>query len=161
MYAFLPVALLALIANDPSSHAAPHELTEAERARVTSEVSDFLASYGELIEGGDSEAIRGLYVGDERFAWFTDGEQRYASADDVLAGLAALDGMQLSTEVSEVEVLALTPDLAHARTTFHTKILQGGAVVFEFGGVTTWLVEQSADGEWRALSGHVSTPKPR
>ena len=160
-YAVLPIAFLALVANRPRFHAPPHELTDAERARVESEASDFLASYLEVIGGDDPEAIRGLYVDDERFAWFTDGEKRYTSADDVLAGLAGMEGKTLSTDVSEVEVVPLTPELAHARTVFHTEINQGGALVFEYEGVITWLLEEAEGGEWRVLTGHTSTPKER
>ncbi len=160
-YAVLPIALFALVASKPRPHPAPHELTDAERARVESEVSSFLVSYLEVIEGKDTDAIRGLFVADERFAWFSDGETQYTSADAVLASLASMEGMTFSTEVSLVEVLPLTPDLAHARTDFQTKLSQGGAVVFEYGGVITWLVEEGKDGEWRVLRGHTSTPKER
>ena len=115
----------------------------------------------EVIESNDTEAIRGLYVADERFAWFTDGVKKYTSADDVIAGLASMQGMKFSTEVSDVEVVPLTPDLAHARTVFRTKILQGETVVYEFSGVITWLLEEVQAGEWRVLTGHTSTPKER
>ncbi len=70
-----------------------------------------------------------------------------------------MEGTAFSTDTSEVEIVPLTPDLAHARTAFRTKISQGGAVVFEFGGVITWLLEEVKDGEWRVLTGHTSTPK--
>ena len=158
-YAVLPIALFALVASKPRPHPAPHDLTDAERARVESEVSDFLVSYLEVIEGDDTEAIRRLFVDDGRFAWFTDGEKRYTSADEVLASLASMEGTAFSTDTSEVEIVPLTPDLAHARTAFHTTLSQGGAVVFEFGGVITWLLEEVKDGEWRVLTGHTSTPK--
>ena len=158
-YGVLPIAILALVASHPRLGWSPHELTDAEHARVESEVREFMASYGEAIEGDDTEAIRGLYVDDERFAWFTDGEKRYTSADDVLASLAEMEEMTFSTETSKIEVVPLTPDLAHARSAFHTKISQGGAVVFEFSGVITWLLEEVKDGEWRVLTGHTSTPK--
>jgi ketosteroid isomerase-like protein len=158
-YAILSFALVALVASHARPRPTPHELTDAARADVESAVSDFLTNYLAVIEGGDTEAIRGLYVEDDRFAWFTDGEKRYASGDEVLAGLASMEGMTFSTEASDVEVIPLTPDLAHARSAFQTKILQEGAVVFEFAGVTTWLIEAGKDGEWRVLSGHTSTPK--
>ncbi len=160
-YAVLPIAILALVASHPRPHPAPHELSDAERARVETQASEFLASYLEVIEGDDTEAIRGLFVDDERFAWFTDGEKRYTSADEVLVSLASMEGMTFSTDASEVEVVPLTPDLAHARTAFHTKISQEEAVVFEFSGVITWLLEEVKDGEWRVLTGHTSTPNER
>ena len=160
-HVLLPLALAMWIAIPSSSVPAPHDLTDAERARVTSEATDFLASYLEVIEGGDTDAIRALFVEDERFAWFTDGEKRYASVDDLLAGLASMKGMTFSTEVSEVEVVPLAPDLAHARTAFQTKLSQGGAVVFEYGGVITWVLEDVKDSGWRVLTGHTSTPKER
>ena len=70
-----------------------------------------------------------------------------------------MKGMKFSTETSEVEVIPLTPDLANARAVFHTKILQGESVVYEFGGVITWQLEKKS--EWRVLTGHTSTPKER
>ena len=158
-YAALPLTLLAFVAGWlPSS---PHDLTEDQRERIETQVSEFLASYVEALEGGETEAIRALYVTDERFAWFADGERRYTSADDVIAALTAMEGMSFSTESTELEVVPLTPDLAQARTAFHTKISQGGAVVYEFDGVTTWLLEGSKGDGWRVLSGHTSTPKGR
>ena len=42
-----------------------------------------------------------------------------------------------------------------------TEISQAGAVVFEYGGVITWLLEEVREGEWRVLTGHTSTPKRR
>ena len=135
--------------------------TVSSQEQVRTEARAFLTHYKKTIEGDDSEAIRELFVDDGRFAWFTDGERRYTSADEVLAGLAGLEGMTFSTDVSEVEVVPLTTGLAHARTAFHTKLHRGGAVVFEFDGVTTWLLERQKDGEWRVVTGHTSTPKQR
>ena len=160
-YAILPVTLLVLVASEPRLDPTSHDLTDSARARVESGAADFLASYREVIEGDDTEAIRGLYVADERFAWFTDGVKKYTSADDVIAGLASMQGMKFSTEASDVEVVPLAPDLAHARTAFRTKILQGETVVYEFSGVITWLLEEVQAGEWRVLTGHTSTPKER
>jgi ketosteroid isomerase-like protein len=158
--ALLPLALIVVVAS-PRSHPTPHELTDVEQTRVQTEVSDFLRSYLAIIEGDDTEAIRGLFVDDGRFAWFTDGEKRYTSGDEILAGLASMGGMTFSTEGADVEVLPLTPDLAHARSAFRTKILQDGEVVFEYSGVITWLLEEVESGEWRVLTGHTSTPKER
>ena len=160
-YGVLLTAILALVAGSPRLHRVPHELTEADQARVQREVTAFLASYLEAIEGDDTEAIRGLFVDDGRFAWFTDGEKRYTSADQVLASLAGMEGMTLATDSSKLEVIPLTPDLSHARSAFRTRIIQDGAVVYEYGGVITWLLEEVEDGEWRVLTGHTSTPKPR
>ena len=157
----LPFVLLALVAGALRFQPASHDLTDAERARVEHDASEFLSSYLTIIEGEDDDAIRALYVDDGRFAWYSDGEKKYSSGDEVLAGLHAMEGMTFSTEASDVEVMALTPDLAHARSHFETKILQGGAVVFEFSGVITWLLEADGDGAWRVLVGHTSTPKDR
>ena len=49
-----------------------------------------------------------------------------------------MEGMTFSTEASKVEVIPLTPNLAHARSAFHTKLSQDGEVVFEYSGVITW-----------------------
>lgn len=152
--------LLALLAvRTADSHAA--DLTESDRARIGTEVEAFLASYLDVLEARDPDAVRELYVDDERFAWFTDGELRYDSVDSLLAGLAAMEGMVFSTESSEVRVTPLTHSLAHAGSSFQTSIRQGDRVVFEYGGVITWLLESGDDGTWRVLKGHTSTPKSR
>ena len=155
------VASLALAAGWLPGRATPHELTDELRAQVKREATAFLGSYIEVLEGDDADAIRALFVADDRFVWYSDGARKYTSADEVLEGLAAMGEMQFQTESTGAEVVPLTPDLAHARTTFTSKILQGGAVVYEFSGAITWVLEQGSDEEWRVLSGHTSTPKPR
>lgn len=156
--ALLPIAFLALFTSNPLHRPMPHELTDSGRARIEKQVSEFLGSYLEAIESHDAETIRKLFVDDGRLAWFTDGEKRYTSADQVIARLASMNGVTLSTEGTDIEIVPLTPDLCHARTAFHTKVNQAGAVVYEFDGVTTWLLEMRND-EWRVLTGHTSTPK--
>ena len=78
------------------------------------------------------------------------------SATDAL-GLKAYPGMSLSTEVSDVRVIALTPTLASVSTVFATEVNMSGGQVFGYVGVITMLLE-SSDGEWRVLTGHTSTP---
>lgn len=168
-FAIATLALLPLVSTPATAIAPPNalpatpgaELDESDRARITAEVTDFLAHYLTVLEAGDSEAIRELYVADERFAWYTDGEKRYATVDELLASLAGMEGMTFSTESSEVEVLPLTPELSHASSAFQTKITQGERVVFEYGGVITWLLERSGGDRWRVLRGHTSTPGAR
>lgn len=76
-------------------------------------------------------------------------------------GLDSMEGTTFSTESTAVEVLPLSPDQAHARTAFQTTLSQDGAVVYEFGGVITWLLTEVEAGEWRVPSEHTSTPKVR
>jgi len=153
------ISLLTLPVLPPGAAAA--EFDSSSRALVEREATAFLASYLDILQGEDPEAIRGLYAQEGRLAWFTDGEKRYASADEVIASLASMEGTTLSTETSDLEVIGLAPHLVHARSAFHTKLSQGGAVVYEFSGVITWLLEKDAGGSWRVLTGHTSTPKTR
>lgn len=155
------LGLLPLAAAHLRTPAASSDLDTQTRDRIATEVSAFLADYLVVIEAGEPDAIRELYVDDERFTWVTDGEKAYETVDELLASLASMEGMTFSTESSDVEVLPLTAELAHASSGFQTKITQNGQLVFQYGGVITWLLERSEAEGWRVLRGHTSTPKPR
>lgn len=139
--------------------AVSQELTDAARERVVAEALAFLSRYNHTLYGDDEAAIRGLFVADERFAWFTDGALSYGSADDVLTALGRYAGMTFATELSSKEVTPLSPSLAAVSTAFDTTLTIPGADDYTFGGVITWLLERSpASGTWRVLRGHTSTP---
>jgi|GEM_PF-4456368 len=132
---------------------------EDEVLGVEKEVKAFIIHYIATLEGGDENAIRRLFVDDDRFAWYTDGEKSYSTIDDVLAGMRKYAGIRFETNVSEICVLPLSTSLASARSRFQTKLTIPGAEDHEYGGVITWLVEKaSSSGEWRVLLGHTSTP---
>jgi len=120
----------------------------------------FVERYRDTLESRDLEAVRKLFVDDDRFAWFTDGKKRYASAGDVIRGLEELaaSGVMLSTEFSNLKAHALGTSQAAVSTDFQTQGFVGGKEAFQFGGVITMLLEKSVDGRWRVLSGHTSTP---
>jgi hypothetical protein len=131
----------------------------AQREQVVAEALAFLSHYNDTLYGDDEAAIRGLFVADDRFAWFTDGASSYGSADDVLSSLGQYAGMSFETELSSKEVTPLTPSLAAVSTVFHTTLTIPGADDYVFGGVITWLLERSPDsGAWQVLRGHTSTP---
>ena len=101
---------------------------------VDAEVRSFLQHYMQTLENGDEEAIRGLYVDDERFTWFSDGAVTYRSPDDVLNGLRRFAGIKFHTEISEVEVVPLTPAYATLSTAFSTELEIPGAENYTFAG---------------------------
>ena len=126
---------------------------------VVEEVEAFLAHYIETLESKNEEAIRDLFVADDRFAWFTDGKRSYSTPEDVLAGMRRYDEVEFKTALSEVHVVPVSAMLASVWSDFRTKLTIPGADDFEYGGVITWLVEKDRNaGTWRVLLGHTSTP---
>ena len=134
------------------------DLSPADRDRLAGEVEAFLERHHSTLEAREPDAIRQLYVTDERFAWFEDGVKRYASPEDIVKALAAYPaGMSIETEYSGTLVDVLSPTLASVHTGFETKIGEGEAS-FAFGGVITMLLERDAD--WRIVTGHSSSRRP-
>ncbi len=137
----------------------PQESSTAQLAAVEHEVSAFLARYIDTLESGDDDAIRALFVEDDRFAWYTDGTKSYATPDDVLASMRQYAGIEFHTTLSDVRVVALDKVHASARSAFHTTLTIPGADDYEYGGVITWVTEKDpASGAWQVLLGHTSTP---
>ena len=126
---------------------------------VEKDVKSFIVHFIATLESGDEQAIRRLFVGDDRFAWFTDGAKSYANIDEVLAGMRRYAGIRFETTVSEIRVVPLTVSLASARSKFRTKLTIPGSDDHEYGGVITWLLEKApASDEWKVILGHTSTP---
>ena len=137
------------------------DLNHEERAAVEQQVRDFLGKYRAAIESRQIEALRALYVNDDRFAWFEDGSERYSTPNDVVQALSALpQNMSLHTEYSGTRVLVLSRDLAMVRSSFQTRLGEAGQEGFSFGGAMTMLVERDPEG-WKIVSGHTSTARPR
>ena len=133
----------------------------ADEGNVEQEVRAFLARYLEALESRDAEAIRPLFVADDRFAWFTDGVKSYSTPDDVLAGLSVYAHLYFETTLSEIRVVPLGASLASARSRFNTRLTsaQPDDWESEYGGVITWLLEKDpVSGEWKVILGHTSTP---
>jgi predicted XRE-type DNA-binding protein len=127
--------------------------------QVKQQVSAFLTHYIQTLERKDEQAVRALFVSDDRLAWFTDGKRSYSSADEVLAGMQRYDSMRFETTLADVRVLPLGANLASADSTFVTRLTIPGSAGRTFGGVITWLVEKDpASGDWKVLRGHTSTP---
>lgn len=118
----------------------------------------FLDHYVATLESRDETQVRDLFVDDGRFVWFTDGAKSYASAAEVVAGMRRFADVRFRTELHEVHVLPLTNELVSVHSGFRTRLeLSGGGE--HLGGVIRWLLERSpADGRWRVLLGHTSTP---
>ena len=140
--------------------AMPIEPDDGTRSTVIREVKTFLGVYLDTLEGDDETAVARLYVQDTRFSWFTAGKRAYKTPADVLAGRAKIraSGVRFKTDVSGVEVVPLSDELATVRTEFSTKAIRGERTVFGFAGVITMLVERSDAGVWQVIEGHTSTP---
>jgi hypothetical protein len=128
-------------------------------ADIAAEALAFGQHYSDVLQTRDPDAIRALYVDDGRFAWFSDGQRRYTSADEVLAGLEAMGEMEIDTTLSEGKALALGDERAWVSTSFQTEISMHGESVYAYGGVITMLLETSPEHGWQVLSGHTSTLK--
>jgi hypothetical protein len=147
----------AALANDAA------KLSDADRSeQIKSEAGEFLNHYIETLESRDLESVRGLFVNDERFAWYTDGALSYATPDallSVLAGMQRYGSFEFKTTVFDVRVIPLSETMASVRTRFQTKLSNRGEIVHEYGGVITLLLEKSPQpGTWKVILGHTSTP---
>ena len=154
------LSLAALLVVSPAVDASAQDEPGSERLRaVAVEVTAFVAHYNKTLEGGDEEAIRALFVADDRFAWFTDGAKSYSSSDDVLMAMRRYAGIRFETSVSNVDVVPLSASMASVRSNFRTELTIPDADNYEYGGVITWLLEKSStSGAWQVLLGHTSTP---
>lgn len=137
----------------------PIALDVQAQAEIGAEVRQFLFHYIQTLEGSDEKAIESLFVPDDRFTWFTDGEQSYASPAEVLAGMRRYAGISFRTTISEIMVIPLTPAQVWASSKFQTELVIPNADDYHYGGVITWLLEKnSSSGEWHVVTGHTSTP---
>jgi hypothetical protein len=128
----------------------------ADHRRIETEVLAFLSHYAEAIAERDEPALRALYVNDDRFAWHTDGELTYTSADDVIASLRSYPGVRFDTTFSNVIAIPLGGTRVSVRTAFDTTMEIPGADDHTYSGVTTLLLEKQRGG-WHVLEGHSST----
>lgn len=130
---------------------------EADRVALDTEVRGFLSDFRGAFAEVDPERIRALCVTDDRFRWLEDGETRYSSVDDILAGLAALPpGGQIETEYAEPRITILSDRLASVESSYASTFGDPDAGGFSFSGMTSMLLEKGDDG-WRVLSGHTSS----
>lgn len=162
-FGIVAVPLIVALGSLSPGRDAPEGMPDESRSRVVTEVREFLERYLSVIETEDADAIRALFVSDDRFAWYTDGALAYASPDEVVAGRLAYRGVRFETTFEEVRIVPLNATLASARAKFVTRLTIPNAEDHQFGGVITWLVEKGENGEgsdtrWRVLLGHTSTP---
>ncbi|TVP45862.1 MAG: hypothetical protein EA350_08205 [Gemmatimonadales bacterium] len=137
---------------DPTPGLSSHDETAAE-------VAAFLDQYLAAMDARDADFIRAASVDDGRFVWIEDGEVRYRSAEEILAGLNAFPAdVVLRTELSNLEVVPLGGGGAHAWAAF-TTMVGTGAGSFSFGGAINLVVERGA-GSWKLVGGHTSSPAP-
>ena len=126
------------------------------RDDIENEVASFFESYLLALETRDLAVIHELYVDDGRFEWIEDGEIRYRSSDDIVAGLAALPSdAPIHTEYDRREITPVGKAGARISTRFRTVIGEGPAA-FEFGGMMTIVLEKGPSG-WRVVGGHTSS----
>ncbi|UYV11718.1 MAG: nuclear transport factor 2 family protein [Phycisphaera sp.] len=149
-----------VVVADGVRSAATDPTPEFDAARVTEELDGFLPGYIRTLESDNNQAIAGLYVADDRFTWFTDGRALYSSAQDVLKSLDGLEasGMELHTALTNVSVVPLAQSLATLSAEFSTRATTEGQEAFAYAGVMTMVVERQADGQWKVVRGHSSTP---
>ncbi len=122
------------------------------------EVASFLDIYLLALETRDVALIPTLYVDDGRFEWIEDGEIRYRSSDDILAGLAALPSdAAIRTEYDGREITRVGNAGARVSTRFRT-VIGEGPTAFEFAGMMTMVLENGPTG-WRVVGGHTSSAR--
>ncbi|MGP1345054.1 MAG: YybH family protein [Phycisphaerales bacterium] len=127
-----------------------------DAAGVRAEVGEFLREWNSAVGAGDESRVRSAYVDDGRLRWFEDGVLRYRSADEIVGALRRFPaGTEIETELSEIEVEAVSVDSAHGSAAFTTRLAMPGGG-FEFSGVFTMLVERD-EGKWVFVRGHTST----
>ena len=121
-------------------------------------VAGFLDSFLLAIETRDAAVLKAMYVADGRFAWIEDGEIRYRSPDDVLAGLASLPAdAAIRTEYDGREITPVGDAGARVSMRFRTVIGEGPSA-FAFGGMMTMVLENGPSG-WRIVGGHTSSAR--
>ena len=99
-----------------------------------------------------------MYADDGRFEWIEDGEIRYRSSDDVLAGLAAFPSdAAIHTEYTGREIVPVGDAGARVSMAFRTVIGEGPSA-FEFGGMMTMVLDKGPTG-WRIVGGHTSSAR--
>ncbi len=125
---------------------------------IEDEVASFLESYLSALETRDVALLRTLYAEDGRFEWIEDGEMRYRSPDDVLAGLAALPSdAAIRTEYHGRKIAAVGDAGARISMQFRTVIGEGQSA-FEFGGMITMVLEKGPTGRC-IVGGHTSSAR--
>ena len=133
-------------------------VVEPERPALAEDVEGFLDSYLRAIEARDEVSLRNFYADDGRFVWIEDGKVRYRSAEDILAGLAALPSdAKIRTEYEDREVVPVGGNGARFSAKFRTVIGEGPGA-FEFGGMMTMALERGPNG-WRIVGGHTSSAR--
>jgi len=134
------------------------EAAPALSDRVEEEVATFLGSYLTAVETRDVALLRTLYADDGRFQWIEDGEVRYRSPDDVLAGLTALPiDAAIRTEYDGRGIARVGNSGARVSTRFHPVIGEGPGA-FECGGMMTMVLERGPT-DWRIVGGHTSSAR--
>ena len=130
---------------------------DVDHVAVADEARAFAAHYIATLESRDEEALRALFVADDRFAWYTDGALSYASADDVLTGMGAYAGISFKTALADVTPVVLSAQHVSLRTRFETTLMIPNTDNFIYSGVITMLLEKRNEA-WRVVLGHTSTP---
>jgi|GEM_PF-2416727 len=135
-------------------------MPRVDAGSVKAELEKFLLRYVQTLEGEDAQAVTDLYIDDDRFTWFTDGKALYTSAQDVVKSLDDLEasGVELRTDLANTLVVPLSRTLATISSDFSTRGTVNGQESFAFAGVITMVVERQADGTWKVVRGHSSTP---
>tara|TARA_R110000744_G_scaffold380561_1_gene502584 strand:- start:16241 stop:16744 length:504 start_codon:yes stop_codon:yes gene_type:complete len=138
----------------------PSATIQSEVAVDVDGARNFILEYLKLLEDGEIEKVRKQYVNDDRFAWFTDGQKRYSTPDEVIKGLNEVraTGVRLRTSTHDLEILPLGSSHVSARTSFETRAFGPEGERFSFSGIMTIVLEFQVGGSWKIIYGHTSTP---
>jgi len=107
-------------------------------------------------ESRDLKAVRSILTEDDRFVWLEDGQARYPNSDAVIAALASFpQELAFEYRLSDVRIIPISENAAWAHMITHTEIRRNNAVVSQFAGVVSMLVQQQ-HGQWRIVAAHTS-----
>lgn len=161
---FVPAAAISLLAATIFAIGCRDRSTQrslSNPAQVERDVKDMLDRWVHAFESRDSDAVRSVLAGDDRFIWLEDGERRYQSAEDVVRALAGFPrGLTISHALRDVRIIPISDDAAWAELATSTRIQQNAHVVSDFASVVLMVAQRDRSG-WRITAAHTSSTKPR
>jgi hypothetical protein len=132
-------------------------MTATHAAAIRDSAQALLDTFQRYAAEGRWDSLASLYANDADFRWLEQGTVQYRSAAQIREALRRVGpGTRIESSYLDTRVVALAPGAAAIATTFHTKLLEGGAERLAFGGVLD-LVLVHREGGWRILFGHSSS----
>jgi hypothetical protein len=117
------------------------------------EVAALIQRWSDAGEAGRWDVVADTYADSEAFAWIEQGEVRYASKAEIVAGLDAARAMQASirNDVSDIVVTPLGADSAAYRARYVLAV-RSAAFSFASQGVLAGVAIRE-NGRWKFLTG--------